>query len=643
MLCSCLWHYCLRVVSYLVSEQRDGDNGLKLRDRTLGTQGRALIAACVGRIPAKDLFEYLVKQHDWTFRGFQPKFSNLPHARKRFCDCIRTDQLTAPSEQLHDYLYNATTVFFACVFSEQALRDHWRSWAKCLGVDVVLGGMLFDPRDAVFRMAMDALEDEAFSMEAFEVTDESIAEATRELQTAFEPLLGLIQSLTQTQALLNAPDAAQKSDSRSINQTSAGQTSSTKASLNAVEAKLKASEKELRKLKGDLVSEQQQFNNLKSSHTSLEEAFATLKSQAIANEATIKALNESLASANHGVDLRVKLEVREHLASSLRTWIKPLEAMENALQGEPTELLARTEQLLAEQAQQDQAFGNRALLRLRIAELEQAKTKLREARLYAIKPLSALASLESEIDIELENLQCTLQAATKPTSKDPVVTKLEMSLNAQDSFEGLVAFRRFLRGCINQGLVKKADGMRLDEMARHHAMRLNDRVLVNAEFYSASSDAAGDTDTLAIALALGEPHRILLDGYNLIFDALGPTIAATDHNDPKSTRTAIDEGRLALIEQVKISIAVHPALEVRIFLDSPRGGVEQVNERLSLHYSGGTGANRADHDIAGYLAYLRKQNDSLPTTVISNDLAVQQNAQSHQAHCLRSDRFWALF
>jgi hypothetical protein len=52
---------------------------------------------------------------------------------------------------------------------------------------------------------------------------------------------------------------------------------------------------------------------------------------------------------------------------------------------------------------------------------------------------------------------------------------------------------------------------------------------------------------------------------------------------------------------------------------------------LVLHYSGGTGANRADHDIAGYLAYLRKQNDSLPTTVISNDLAVQQNAQSHQA------------
>jgi hypothetical protein len=82
---------------------------------------------------------------------------------------------------------------------------------------------------------------------------------------------------------------------------------------------------------------------------------------------------------------------------------------------------------LAEQAQQDQAFGNRALLRLRIAELEQARTKLREARLNAIEPLSALVSLESEIDSELENLQRT-QAATKPTSKDPVVTKLETPL-----------------------------------------------------------------------------------------------------------------------------------------------------------------------------------------------------------------------
>lgn len=616
---------------------------MKLRGHTLGTQGRALIAACVGRIPARDLFDYLIKQHDWAFRGFQPKLSNLQHPRKRFSDCIRTDQLAVLSDTLQDLLYNATTVSFACVFSEQALSDHWRSWAKCLGVDVVLGGMLFDPRDAVFRMAMDALEDEAFSMEAFEISEESTAAATRELEIAFQPFLSLIQSPTQTYTLVNAPDAAQKSVFPSNIQAPNGQTPITRASLNAVEAKLKASEKELRKLKGDLVSEQQQFNNLKSSHTSLEEAFATLKSQAIANEATIKALNESLALASHGVDLRVKLEVRQHLASSLRTWIKPLEAIENALESERTDLLTRTEQLLAEQAQQDQAFGNRALLRMRIAELEHAKTKLREASLYAIKPLSALASLESEIDSELENLQRTLQATTKPTSKDPVVTKLEMSLNAQDSFEGLVAFRRFLRGCINQGLVKKTDGMRLDEMARHHAMRLNDRVLVDAELHDASSDTPGHTDALAISLAMGEPHRILLDGYNLIFDALGPTIAATDHNDPKSTRTAIDEGRLALIEQVKVSIAVHPALEVRIFLDSPRGGVEQVSEQLSLHYSGGTGANRADHDIAGYLAYLRKQNDSLPITVISNDLAVQQNAQSHQAHCLRSDRFWALF
>jgi hypothetical protein len=80
-------------------------------------------------------------------------------------------------------------------------------------------------------MAMDALEDEAFSMEALEVTDESIAEATRKLPDSLRALTGLdAKPHSEHYALLNAPDAAQKSDSRSINQTSTGQTPSTKAS-----------------------------------------------------------------------------------------------------------------------------------------------------------------------------------------------------------------------------------------------------------------------------------------------------------------------------------------------------------------------------------------------------------------------------
>jgi hypothetical protein len=370
---------------------------LKLRGHTLGTPCRALIAACVGRIPAKTLFDYLVHHHDWAFKGFQPKLSNLPHARKRFCDGIKTDQLVTLSDQLHDYLYNATTVSWACVFSEQALRDHWQSWAKFLGVDIVLGGMLFDPRDAVFHLAMDALDDEAFSMAAFDRTDASVAEAALALQTDFEPLLGLIQPLTEPRSSSANFTSHPKSDLPSTQQPSSSQLIAIKSQLSDATEKLKQAEKELRRVKSDLISKQQQCSTLTTKGVEDQQALDRLRHLAKEQEADIAALKDSLASAQLGVDLRVKLEVRNHLASSLRPWIEPLVAVDQALQGPSSDLLARTDQVLADQAQQDQAFGHREALRARIAALESARSKLRDARLHAIKPLAELSSLEADI------------------------------------------------------------------------------------------------------------------------------------------------------------------------------------------------------------------------------------------------------
>ena len=115
----------------------------------------------------------------------------------------------------------------------------------------------------------------------------------------------------------------------------------------------------------------------------------------------------------------------------------------------------------------------------------------------------------------------------------------------------------------------------------------------------------------------------------MIFDALGYNAPiGVDRSGPKPQRSLAEEGRLALIEQVQASIAEHPLIEVRIFLDSPHASVERINDQLSLHYSGGSGANRADRDIAAYLDFLKQRNDTVPTTVISKDWEVQQNAQS---------------
>ena len=615
---------------------------MRFRTHTLGAQGCALVAACVGRVDERNLFEYLLKRHYWAFKGFQPKITSIAQAKNRFADSIRNDQVPALSETLEGLMRDSTTQYFVCALSEVALRDHWHAWTKLLGAETVIGGMLFDPRETISCLAVDALASENFSLDSFRISEEGVNEAIETLRHAFGPLLALIKPLTAA-----AREGSPQTDQQWLQQPSSSQLSAIKSQLSDATEKLKQAEKELRRVKSDLISAQQHCSTLTTQGVEDQQALDRLRNLAKEQEADIAALKDSLASAQLGVDLRVKLEVRNHLASSLRPWIEPLVAVDHALQGPSNELLARTDQVLADQAQQDQAFGHREALRARIAALESARSKLRDARLHAIKPLAELASLEADIDHELERLRRVLQTATKPTSKDPVLSQLEVSLNAQQTFEGLAALRRFIRACVAQGLVKKADAAKLDHQARQQALRLNDRVLVDPAYVQTNAILEGkpqSPETLAQALALGLAHRILLDGYNLIFDALGYNASlGPSRAGSKPQRSMAEEGRLALIDQVKASIAHHPLIEVRIFLDSPHASDERINDQLSLHYSGGSGANRADRDIAAYLDYLKQRNDTVPTTVISKDWEVQQNAQSHHIHTLRPDHFWALF
>jgi len=84
-------------------------------------------------------------------------------------------------------------------------------------------------------------------------------------------------------------------------------------------------------------------------------------------------------------------------------------------------------------------------------------------------------------------------------------------------------------------------------------------------------------------------------------------------------------------------LSVHPALEVRIFLDSPRGGVEQVSEQLSLHYSGGTGANLSRSRPSRLSGLSQKAERFTSHHCDQHRSGCAAKCASHQAHCLRSD------
>ncbi|NDD15148.1 MAG: hypothetical protein EB072_21575, partial [Betaproteobacteria bacterium] len=192
-----------------------------------------------------------------------------------------------------------TTQYFTCALSEEALKDYWQEWAKLLGAETVLGGMLLDPRETVSCLAIDALASANFSLDSFRISEEGVNEAIETLRHAFGPLLALMKPLTDA-----AREGSPQADQQWLQQPSSSQLSAIKSQISDATERLKQAEKELRRVKSDLISKQQQCSTLTTKGVEDQQALDRLRHLAKEQEADIAALKDSLASAQLGVDLR---------------------------------------------------------------------------------------------------------------------------------------------------------------------------------------------------------------------------------------------------------------------------------------------------------------------------------------------------
>lgn len=611
-----------------------------------------LVADCIDSIQPEFLFTYLARHHRHFFAGYRILPGSLPKAQERLREHILQDRLAALPDELTTLLWAATSAELVHVLSEEALQASWRQWRRALGEVVVIGGMLFDEREAVRAIAFAALSEDNHEVPGAAV------DAVPALRKTFAPFLRRIQPVTHPQPRV-ALGLALPGDQPAVSPGHAGtarlrgrvEEDREERSLDPVDAvesmeatrcgrdmpskayadKLREAKRALRTLQQERVSDRQALENLGARLAVAETRLADLGRQAAADAALLAQERAQHQELKLAFQARLEAEMHRRLASSLRPWLAPQVQAEQTLQQvKAAGLLDRARGVLDAQHAHDRAFGNRRELRREMTAIRESLNQVEDARRHAIRPLDALLALEAELKTALHALSQALGDTSAAMRHQTLASELALAIHALDSLEAVVDFRAFLAQCLARHLISDADWTLLDQRVRGHALRLNDlAVLHEAERDPLhGGDHAGKA---RLAIALERPHRLLIDGYNLI---LAPKVPLAFH-----------EGLDTLIARLCAFSEECPMLDVHVFVDSPQSLRRQASDRVTLHFSGGSGKDRADRDLAAYLAFLSRKEavaEEVPTTVVSADRAVQHTATLHGAQIMQPVELWAM-
>jgi predicted RNA-binding protein with PIN domain len=112
------------------------------------------------------------------------------------------------------------------------------------------------------------------------------------------------------------------------------------------------------------------------------------------------------------------------------------------------------------------------------------------------------------------------------------------------------------------------------------------------------------------ALAAGQACVLVVDGHNVLH--LLPEWFRPHQDDHARIRRALADRLLGLA-------ARHAALRVELWFDGPAHDTQALSDQVRLHFSGGTGRDRADHAIVAQVRHLTDAGDRRHVAVASAD------------------------
>ena len=130
---------------------------------------------------------------------------------------------------------------------------------------------------------------------------------------------------------------------------------------------------------------------------------------------------------------------------------------------------------------------------------------------------------------------------------------------------------------------------------------------------------------LQASLSQGDQCVLVVDGHNVLWKV--PTLFRTEfeHGQPGAkARKALEKALLGLSKR-------YPSLNVELWFDSNDPEDRTIAENFRVHFSGGTGANRADLQILAYLSHMEISGGGLVSSVATADMGIATSAQASGA------------
>ena len=341
-------------------------------------------------------------------------------------------------------------------------------------------------------------------------------------------------------------------------------------------------------------------------------------------ETRIAELTRQLAQWDARFESRVAERVDALLDARLLPWLRPAEQLARVVaQNGAASWLEQAEMLLERQAAQDRRYGLRSRLASEWQACQAMQLKLEQAQRDALRPLPELATVAAGIGERMAAIAKELgQPATAMPATTPGLQRLSRSLQSAATLDQVVAVR--------QALQASAALDWLDEAELAQAYQLIEQA--SSRCYALAGVAQGWSQgrllsqglplhALQAELAQGRPCTVVVDGHNLLYTQRGLFREWCENGQPGQ------RARQRLIDQLLALLDHQAGLRVHLWFDGDTLHDYTPAPRLRVHYSGGTGTDRADQRIVAHLHHLQQSTPTQLRAVVTDDRSEARQAE----------------
>ena len=492
-----------------------------------------------------------------------------------------------------------------CVLSQTALEYRAGAWADVYGRLALASAMLLDDRapvrEAGFRRLLAWGGEEADTL--------AVARAREDLADAFAPFLKHLRFLRgPSEGEVNAkitPTAP----------AAATAPAPARAPRSSRERELLLALREERKRS---IRAERESRTAQRERDALREQLEATTAARLAAETALAQVRSDLQATKARIDELVRQGVQAQLDERLRPWLAPSEALLHDVRTLVDDgVVAQAESLLRHQSEVDRREGLRSAL---VAELHRAQAALAEvlrAQVDALNPLPQLPEMAQRLRAHAAALQSRLDAASAfppcPAPTGPAageiatvipqgpLARLHQILAASPTLDALAALRRQLQAAESLSLLTAEELTRAYGLLHDAAGRLYDRSAMAAGVTRLPAPDARAFPLQALQRGLADRQNcvMVVDGHNVLH--LLPTIFRP-YYDQRDQPMA--NARKALSDRLLHLVARFPTLHVELWFDGPAQDTRTLSDRVRLHFSGGSGSDRADRAIVAHVRHL---------------------------------------